>query len=254
MPFFRVQNGFIVSPELDDYRVHLEAIRAKQSEGGKQSAANKKGKNKSAETETGQGMQGKQVTSKLPASQAQVLSSVQSRPAQPSQKQSLLGQTITNVPAMASERNNTMQRFHDLSFSSQPDGSIRLMQSDCGEDYILDMHPEQLLFIARQLCGMKPETADKVADLERRIAVLTDRLQDFACNTFMRGEIIDRLGHGFEYLAKLDALLDLALEFDGGRLTPGDPPDEKPVPEQKPTSKFRPGPPPKNGLQLGLAV
>lgn len=113
-----------------------------------------------------------------------------------------------------------MQRFHDLSFSSQPDGSIRLMQSDCGEDYILDMHPEQLLFIARQLCGMKPETADKVADLERRLAVLTDKLQSIVCNKAFRSDLIERCGDGFEYLAKLDAVLDLALEFDGGRLNP----------------------------------
>lgn len=147
-----------------------------------------------------------------------------------------------------------MTKFYDLEFKQQPDGTIRLTQTECGEGSIIDTHPEQIMFIARRLCGMKPETADKVADLERRIAVLTDRLQDFACNTFMRGEIIDRLGHGFEYLAKLDAVLDLAIEFDGGRLTPGDPPDEEPVPEQKPTSKFRPGQPPKNGQQLGLPV
>ena len=146
-------------------------------------------------------------------------------------------------------------KWHDLIIDRLPDGGIHLeQQSGCEEPSVIHLHPEQIMFIARRLCGMKPETAEKVADLERRIAVLTDRLQDFACNTFMRGEIIDRLGHGFEYLAKLDAVLDLAIEFDGGRLTPGEPPDEEPVPEQKPTSKFRPGPPPKNGQQLGLAV
>jgi len=89
MPFFRKENGFITCPELDDYRRHIEATRLKQSEGGKQSAANKKGKGKSAETSIEQGTQGKQVTCKSPASQVQVLSSVQSRPIQPSQKQSL---------------------------------------------------------------------------------------------------------------------------------------------------------------------
>ncbi len=92
-----------------------------------------------------------------------------------------------------------MTKFYDLEFKQQSDGTIRLTQTECGEDSIIDTNPEQILFIARRLCGMKPETAEKVADLERRIAVLTDRLQDFACNTFMRGEIIDRLGHGFEY-------------------------------------------------------
>lgn len=89
MPFFRKENGFITCPELDDYRRHLEVTRLKQSEGGKQSAANKKGKSKSTETTTGQGTHGKQVTCKSPTAQVQVLSSVQTRPAQPSQKQSL---------------------------------------------------------------------------------------------------------------------------------------------------------------------
>lgn len=89
MPFFKKENGFITSPELDDYRRHLEAIRIKQSEGGKQSAANKKGKSNSGESKATQGSANGQVTSKLLASQVQVLSSVQTRPTQPSQKQSL---------------------------------------------------------------------------------------------------------------------------------------------------------------------
>ncbi len=89
MPFFRNEGGLITSPELDDYRRHLEATRLKQSEGGKQSAANKKGKSKSAETLAERGTQGKQVTCKSPATQVQVLSTVQTKPDQPSQKQSL---------------------------------------------------------------------------------------------------------------------------------------------------------------------
>lgn len=117
-------------------------------------------------------------------------------------------------------KNNIMERFYDLSFSRQPDGSIRLMQSDCGEDYILDMHQEQLLYIARQLCGMKPETANQVADLERRIAVLVDKLQRVVCDDYFRKDLLNECGDGLEYVAKLDAVLDLALEFDGGRLEP----------------------------------
>lgn len=107
------------------------------------------------------------------------------------------------------------------------------MQSDCGEDYIIDLHLEQLLFVARQLCGMKPETAGKVAELERRIAVLTDKLQNIVCNKAFRSDLIERRGDGYEYLAKLDCLLDLALEFDGGRLEPeykqAPEDDEKPI-------------------------
>ncbi len=113
-----------------------------------------------------------------------------------------------------------MEQFFDLSFSRQPDGSIRLLQSNCGEDDIIEAHPEQLLFIARQLCGMKPETAHKVAELERRISVLVDKIQDFVCLHRNREEILDHTPSGLWMLAKLDALLDLALEFDGGRLAP----------------------------------
>jgi len=154
-----------------------------------------------------------------------------------------------------------MEKFYDLSFSRQPDGSIRLMQSDCGEDCIIDAHPEQLLFVARRMCGMKPETAGKVAELERRLAVLTDRLQSFVCNKAFRSDLIERCGDGFEYLAKLDAVLDLALEFDGGRLepeykeTPED--DEKPIyPCSAITQakKTQPSAIAEGGEQLGLAV
>lgn len=124
-----------------------------------------------------------------------------------------------------------MEKFFDLSFSSQPDGSVRLVQDDrIDEAAIIDLHPEQVLFVARRLCGMKPETAGKVAELERRIAVLTDKVQSFVCNSAFRSDMIERCGDGFEYLAKLDAILDLALEFDGGRLEPEKPPEpQKPL-------------------------
>lgn len=112
-------------------------------------------------------------------------------------------------------------RFQDLNYYQLADGSIRLEQIGyAGEAVLIDAHPEQLLFIARRLCGMKPETAGKVAELERRIAVLTDKLQCIVCKKAFRSDLIEQCGDGFEYLAKLDAVLDLALEFDGGRLTP----------------------------------
>ena len=122
-----------------------------------------------------------------------------------------------------------MTKFHDLDFKKLSDGSIRLTQDDrMDEASVIDMHPEQLLYMARQLCGMKPQTADKVKDLERRIAVLTDKLQNIVCNKAFRGDLIERSGDGFEYLAHWDALLDLALEFDGGRLEPEYKDDEQP--------------------------
>ena len=57
-------------------------------------------------------------------------------------------------------------RWHDLIIDRLPDGGIHLeQQSGCDEPNVIHLHPEQLLFIARQLCGMKPETAGKVAEL-----------------------------------------------------------------------------------------
>lgn len=44
MPFFEVVEGFIVSPELENYRAHLEDRKSKQSHGGKRGSAITNGK------------------------------------------------------------------------------------------------------------------------------------------------------------------------------------------------------------------
>lgn len=92
MPFFSEESGHLICPELENYRAHLASIRTKQSEGGKQSAANKKGKQKSNESIAAQGTPGNQShlsdTCKSLASNLQVLSSVQSNPVQPNKTQS----------------------------------------------------------------------------------------------------------------------------------------------------------------------
>lgn len=152
-------------------------------------------------------------------------------------------------------------RFYVLTFETLNSRAIRLKQSAFDEDNVIDLHPEQVLFIARQLCGMKPEKANKVAELERRIAVLTDKLQSIVCNKAFRSDLMERCGDGFEYLAKLDAVLDLALEFDGGRLEPeykdSDADDDKPIypcPAVTQTKKTHPSAIAEGGEQLGLAV
>jgi len=69
-------------------------------------------------------------------------------------------------------------RWHDLIIDRLKDGSIHLeQQSGCDEPNVIHLHPEQILFAARQLCGMKAETAEKVADLERKLSILCDRLR-----------------------------------------------------------------------------
>jgi len=153
-------------------------------------------------------------------------------------------------------------RWHDLIINRLEDGCIHLeQQSGIDAPNVIHLHPEQILFVARSLCGMKPETAGKVAELERRIAVLTDKLQSFICNSAFRSDLIEGIGEGFEYLAKLDGLLDLAMEFDGGRLEPeykeADADDDKPIyPPSAITQakKAQPSAIAEGGGQLGLAV
>ena len=110
-----------------------------------------------------------------------------------------------------------MTKFYDLDFKKLSDGSIRLTQDDrLGEVSIIDMHPEQILFIARLLCGMKPETAAVVKDLERKLAVLDTRIAAIVLDDTLRTEIVRRIGEGFEIIQRLDSLYDLAVEFTVG--------------------------------------
>ncbi len=137
------------------------------------------------------------------------------------------------------------QHFHDLAFDLMDDGTVKLTQTDCGEDYIITAHPEQIVFIARQLCGMNSATASQVQDLERKLSVLTDRLERLVTDRWFRDGIIDGCADFAEMLASLDGLVDLAVEMDGGRLLPSDPKPEPP-PEPKKESKFKPSKPPAN--------
>lgn len=61
-----------------------------------------------------------------------------------------------------------MQKFHDLTFNRQTDGSIRLTQSDCGEDSIIDLHPAQLRYMAESFGLVAPDYPDD--ELSKRLA------------------------------------------------------------------------------------
>lgn len=86
MPFFSSDGDRIRSPELDDYRAHIEGIKEKQSAGGKKSAAKRLENSGSPKTKASKGFAADRSdfkdTSKHPASNFQVLSSVQSSPNQ----------------------------------------------------------------------------------------------------------------------------------------------------------------------------
>ena len=64
------------------------------------------------------------------------------------------------------------QQFFDLGFEQNEDGTIRLTQNDFGEPVCIDLHPQQLAFVA-QAFEKQPTKAVLPRDLVRRL----DRLQ-----------------------------------------------------------------------------
>ena len=56
MPFFVIENGFLICPELEDYRAHLQAIHDKKAEGGKRGAAITNRKRNAPEKPVAQGL------------------------------------------------------------------------------------------------------------------------------------------------------------------------------------------------------
>jgi hypothetical protein len=86
---------------------------------------------------------------------------------------------------------------------------------------VIELHPIQIRLLAERAGLLRHEPdAGRVPDLERRLGVLAVKLMDFACDTYTRKEIIERCGSGFEILAKLDGIVDLAVEYGYGGLTP----------------------------------
>lgn len=119
------------------------------------------------------------------------------------------------------------EKMYGLAIELIEGGGLRLTQQDgINDPDTIDLHPVQIRLIAERagLLRHEPDAA-RVPDLERRIAVLADRLQDFVCSRQIRTSILE-CGDGFELIAKLDGILDLALEFDGGRLKPEEAPEQ----------------------------
>jgi len=108
------------------------------------------------------------------------------------------------------------EHFPDLSFELQSNGLILIEQYQNLEPVRIDVHLQQLAHMGRVLFSGR-RTADKrIRDLERRISVLRERIESFVKDSYHRQEIIERIGEGMAMVAELDALLDLAHEFDGG--------------------------------------
>jgi len=87
MPFFEVVDGYIISPELEDYRAHLAERKHKQSQGGKRGSAITNGKrNRPAKAADAGASSTSSSNSRLPR-RGGVESSVQTSTAQQSQNQ-----------------------------------------------------------------------------------------------------------------------------------------------------------------------
>lgn len=87
MPFFELVDGYIISPELEDYRAHLAERKHKQSQGGKRGSAITNGKrNRPSKAVDAGSTSTPSSTSRLPR-QGGGKSSVQTSTAQQSQNQ-----------------------------------------------------------------------------------------------------------------------------------------------------------------------
>lgn len=94
MPFFKVVDGFIFSPELEDYRTHLAERKLKQSQGGKRgSAITNSKRNNAAKTIDDNDSSIASSKSQLPL-QGRSKSSVQPNTLKPSQNQPLKKEVI----------------------------------------------------------------------------------------------------------------------------------------------------------------
>lgn len=142
---------------------------------------------------------------------------------------------------------NTSKVIHlqDVEFFQFADGTIQLSQPQGLDDpSVIYLHPSQLEFIAETFVGRRE------GELKRRLSILADRLEELVTAKWLRKAITDECSDGVEIVCRLDGLLDLALEFDGGRLLPKDAPKEEPQPAI--SEKFKSQKPPANFQQADL--
>ena len=109
--------------------------------------------------------------------------------------------------------------LYDLTFEIDGDDVTLEQSAGIGDVANIILHRCQFELIAGRM-GLPTATLDTLAEQQRKIAVLADRLTDMTCAQWFREQIVDRCQDGVEMLAKLDAITDLALEVDGGRLIP----------------------------------
>ena len=87
MPFFEIVDGFIISPELENYRAHLADRKSKQSHGGKRGSAITNGKRNRPAKAVDAGVASMPSSNSQAPRRGRGESSVQSSTAKPSQNQ-----------------------------------------------------------------------------------------------------------------------------------------------------------------------
>lgn len=87
MPFFEVIDGFIISPELENYRAHLADRKSKQSHGGKRGSAITNGKRNRPAKAIDDGVSSTQSSNSRPPRRGRCESLVQQSKDKPSQNQ-----------------------------------------------------------------------------------------------------------------------------------------------------------------------
>ena len=109
--------------------------------------------------------------------------------------------------------------LYDLAFEIDGD-DVTLEQSDGIDDPDrITLHRSHVELIAGRM-GLPTATRNTLAEQERKIAVLADRLTELIGASWFRSQIAEYCPDGPEIIARLDAIDDLAIEFDGGRLIP----------------------------------
>jgi len=108
------------------------------------------------------------------------------------------------------------EKFPELTFEIQHDQMVLIEQTQNHERVRIEIHPQQLAHIGRALFDGKSSVGARVKDLERKISVLTDRIEDLVTDSFIRDELTERSAYASEILSKLDHLYELATEFDSG--------------------------------------
>ncbi len=100
MPFFEVVDGFIFSPELENYRAHLADRKSKQSQGGKRGSAITNDKRSRTEKAVDDGVSSTPSSTLRVSRRGRGESLVQTSTAKPSQNQ-LAGKAVIDDPFVA---------------------------------------------------------------------------------------------------------------------------------------------------------